>query len=77
MVKVVVYWVSSDWSSCQTSGKSLINGTKYSTMDQVNFFKSCLPQILLRPVLNTLSQMIVQELKSYPESFAIKTCLAS
>ena len=33
------------------------NGTKYSRMDQVKFFKSCLLQILIGPFLNTLSQM--------------------
>ena len=30
-------------------------GTRYSRMDQVKFFKSCLPQILLGSFLNTLS----------------------
>ena len=30
-----------------------INVPRYSRMDQVKFFKSCLPQILLRPILNT------------------------
>ena len=34
------------------------NRTKYSRMDQVKFFKSCLPQILLGPFLNTLSQIV-------------------
>ena len=29
-------------------------GTGYSRMDQVKFFKDCLPQILLGPFLNTL-----------------------
>ena len=31
--------------------------TKYSTMDQVKFFKGCLPQILLGPFLNTLTDI--------------------
>ena len=30
-----------------------IHVPRYSRMDQVKFFKSCLPQILLRPILNT------------------------
>ena len=30
-----------------------INVPRYSRMDQVKFFKSCLPQILLCPILNT------------------------
>ena len=34
------------------------SGTKYSRMDQVNFFKGCLPQILLGTFFNTLSQII-------------------
>ena len=32
--------------------------TEYSRIDQVNFFKGCLPQILLGPFLNTLSHML-------------------
>ena len=32
-------------------------GTKYSRMDQVKFFKGCLPQILLGPFLNILSHI--------------------
>ena len=28
--------------------------TKYSTMDQVKFFKGCLPQILLGPLFKSL-----------------------
>ena len=44
------------------------NGAKYSRMDQAKFvkcrpypfkfFKGCLPQILLRPFLNTLFQIV-------------------
>ena len=30
-------------------------GTNYSRMDPVTFFKGCLPQILLGPLLNALS----------------------
>ena len=33
-------------------------GTKYSRMDQVKFFKGCLPQVLLGPFLNTLSHLL-------------------
>ena len=45
--------------------KAPSNGTKYSRMEQVNFvedkcFKGCLPQILLDPFLNTLTQMKLQ-----------------
>ena len=32
---------------------------KYSRMDQKNFFKGCLPQILFGPFLNTLSHMTI------------------
>ena len=32
-------------------------GIKYSRMDQVKFFKDCLPQILLGPFLNTSSHI--------------------
>ena len=35
-------------------------GTKYSIMDQVTFFKGCLPQILLGPFLNTLSHLLLE-----------------
>ena len=36
---------------------STTGGTKYSKMDQVKFFKGCLPQISFGSFLNTLSQM--------------------
>ena len=36
--------------------------TKYSRMDQVKFFKGCLPQILLGPFLNTLSHLFLNHL---------------
>ena len=32
-------------------------GTKYSRMDQVKFFKDCLPHISLGPFLNALSHL--------------------
>ena len=32
-------------------------GTKYSRVDQVKFFKDCLPKILLGPLLNTVSHI--------------------
>ena len=35
--------------------------TKYSRMDQVKFFKGCLPQMLLGPFLNTLSHLKLHE----------------
>ena len=35
-----------------------ISRTKYSRIDQVKFFKGCLPQILLGSLLNTLSQIL-------------------
>ena len=39
--------------------------TKHSRMDQVKFFKGCLPQILLVPFLNTLPYLVgVPRLKS-------------
>ena len=34
-----------------------VYGAKSSRMDQVKFFKGCLPQISLGPFLNTLSHM--------------------
>ena len=37
--------------------KCITNGTKYSRMEQVKFFKGCLPKISLGPFLNTLSQI--------------------
>ena len=33
--------------------------TKYSRMDQVKFFKVCLPQILLGPFLNTFPHFMI------------------
>ena len=33
-------------------------GTNHSRMDEVKFVEGCLPQILLGPFLNTLSQML-------------------
>ena len=35
-----------------------VDGSRYSRMDQVKFFKGCHPQILLGLFLNTLTQMI-------------------
>ena len=35
----------------------LISGSRYSRMDQVKLFKGCLPQTLLGPFLDTLTQM--------------------
>ena len=36
-----------------------INGSRYSRMGQVKFFKGCLPQILLGQFSNTLTQMML------------------
>ena len=44
-------------------------GTKYSRMDQVKFFKGCLPQILLGPFLNALSHVSIAA-----SSFIVKYC---
>ena len=33
------------------------NESKYSRVDQIKYFKGCLQQILLGPLLNTLSQI--------------------
>ena len=38
-----------------------VSGTKYSRMDQVKFFKVCLPQISLGPFLNTLPYLLKME----------------
>ena len=38
-------------------GEGQTFGTKYSRMDQVKFFKGCLPQILLGPFLNALTHL--------------------
>ena len=43
-----------------TTSLNEIYGTKNSRMDQVIFFKGCLPQILLGPFLNTFSHMFTQ-----------------
>ena len=53
--------IKSAFYEAQKSVKKCIttSGTKYSRMDQVNFLKGCLPQILLGLLLNTLSQMLL------------------
>ena len=38
--------------------KCITNGTKYSRMEQVKFFKGCLPKMSPGPFLNNLSQII-------------------
>ena len=38
-----------------------LHGSRYSRMDQVKFFKGCLPQILLGPFLNTLTHYIASD----------------
>ena len=43
-----------------TATQSITYGIKYSRVDQLKFFKGCLPQIFLGPLLNTshlLSEM--------------------
>ena len=44
-------------------------GTKYSTMDQVKFFKGSLPQILLGPFLNILSHIFPTEIHGHEDPF--------
>ena len=34
-------------------------GSRYSRIDQVNFFNGCLSQILIGPFLNSLTHMLV------------------
>ena len=38
--------------------ENILKARTYSRMDQVKFFKGCLPQFLLGPFLNTLTQII-------------------
>ena len=52
-------YFSSSWCWISSFVCGAANGTKFSGMDQVKFFKGCLPQILLGPFLNTLSQMLI------------------
>ena len=40
-------------------------GSRYLRMDQVTFFKGCLPQILLGPFLNTLAHMSISLTEYY------------
>ena len=53
-----------------------LNGTKYSRMDRVKFFKVCLPKILLGPFLNILSQMFSQKMLHHRRlnDFQIRLC---
>ena len=46
---------------------STICGTKYSRIDQVKFFKGCLPQFVLEPFLNTLSHVFTQQAFTSPK----------
>ena len=52
-----------------------IFGTKYSKMDQVKFFKGCLPQILLVPFLDTLSQFLHTNFSLYRWHIFHEECL--
>ena len=49
LMNVFSNYIPSTWTT--------IYGTKYSKIDQVKFFKGCLPQISLGPFLNALPQM--------------------
>ena len=58
-IKLSIYSKSSKMTLYHFCRIFVIYGTKYWRMDQVNFFKDCLPQILLVfPLLNTLSQIL-------------------
>ena len=50
-------WFSSSFQHSRIKAY-LKNGSMYSRMEQVKFFKACLPQILQGPFLNILSQII-------------------
>ena len=52
-----VYTIAFSLKNDCSSGHDEIYGIKYSRMDQVKFFKGCLPQILFGPILNTLSHI--------------------
>ena len=59
-------------------------GSRYSRMAQVQFFKGCLPQILLGPFLNTLTHLCVSQLSSkrghhkyYYEQLSVKNILST
>ena len=39
--------------------------SRYSRVDQVKFFKGCLPQIFLDPLLNTLTHIRISQLIGY------------
>ena len=60
--------------------KTVLYESKYSSVDQVKFLKVCLPQILLGPLLNTLSH-IYDELFTlcnlYCSKKAFKGCISS
>ena len=53
-------WRKRQWKKCETAKADILNSlfwTKYSRMDQLKFFKDCLPQILLGQFLNALSHL--------------------
>ena len=50
--------------------------TKYSKMDQVKYFKGCLPQILLGPFLNTLSHLFRKSVTIFLELIYIAVILS-
>ena len=48
-------WILENLKKMVSSLSRDIFGAKYLRMDQVKFFRGCLPQILFGPFLNTLS----------------------
>ena len=54
-----------DGSRFATGGQGMytvrigMSGSRYSSVDQVKFFKGCLPQILLGPFLNNLTHLLL------------------
>ena len=58
----IYFIIRFDWQS--------VFRANYSKMDQVKFFKGCLPQILFGPFLNTLSHLF------WSSSFLIKTSIS-
>ena len=58
----IIYKILLDTSLRQTSGKCylfcvVVSGSSYSRMAQLKFVGDCLPQILLGPFLNTLTNL--------------------
>ena len=49
-------------------------GSRYSKMDQVKFFKGCLPQIFFGSFLNTLTHMFYRSLASRVRRYDLQSC---